>query len=186
MTTPNITALLQQLSPVSRAGSAATGSFSLVSGHTGTYSRGGGATRVRLVRTDDHGSQSKCRHQIGTATGSSSEKCCFADRIEGAETCGTRHQGDEVALEADALYIRVSKTQILGRPFLPCTILAQLTMSISCWRRQRNLWTGKLRLQTSLGPQRTLAMPPSTPSFCFDGRTTFGCHFGPLGESGLD
>jgi hypothetical protein len=29
-----------------------------------------------------------------------------------------------VALEADALFIRVGKNQILGRLFLPCTILS--------------------------------------------------------------
>jgi hypothetical protein len=29
-----------------------------------------------------------------------------------------------VALEADALYIKVGNNQILGRPFLPCSILA--------------------------------------------------------------
>jgi hypothetical protein len=125
MSTPNIAAMLQQLSPASRAGSAATGSFSFLSGQSGTYSSGGGATRVRLVRTDGHGSQSRCRHQIGTASGPTSEKVCIAERTEGAETCGTRHQGEEVALEADALYIRVAKNQILGRPFLPCTILAE-------------------------------------------------------------
>jgi hypothetical protein len=62
MFNPNIAALLKQLSPVSWAGSAATGSFSFVSGHSGTYSSGGGATHVRLVRTDNHGSQLKCRH----------------------------------------------------------------------------------------------------------------------------
>jgi hypothetical protein len=125
MSNPNIAAMLQQLMPASRAGSAATGSFSFVSGHSGMYVSGGGATRVRLVRTDDHGSQSKCRHQIGTPTsGPSSEKVCIAEKTEGVETCGTRHQGNEVALEADALYIRVGKNQILGRPFLPCSILA--------------------------------------------------------------
>jgi hypothetical protein len=30
-----------------------------------------------------------------------------------------------VALEADALYIQVGKHQILGRPFLPYSILAE-------------------------------------------------------------
>jgi len=126
MSNPNIAAMLQQLTPAPRAGSAAIGSFSFVSGHSGTYiSGGGGATRVRLLRTDAHGSQSKCRHQIGTPTsGPSSEKVCIAEKTEGAETCGTLHQGDEVALEADALYIRVGKNQILGRPFLPCSIPA--------------------------------------------------------------
>jgi hypothetical protein len=49
----------------------------------------------------------------------------MADKAEGAETCGTRHQGDKVALEADDLYIRVARNQILGRPFLPCSILAE-------------------------------------------------------------
>ena len=79
---------------------------------------------MRLVRTNGHGSQSKCHHQIGTASGPTSKKVCFAERAEGAETCGTRHQGKEVALEANALYICVGKNQILGKPFLPCTILA--------------------------------------------------------------
>ena len=49
----------------------------------------------------------------------------MADKAEGAETCGTRHQGDEVALEVDALCIRIARTQILGRPFLPCSILSE-------------------------------------------------------------
>jgi hypothetical protein len=40
------------------------------------------------------------------------------------ERCGTHHQGDEVALEADALYIRISRNQILGVRFVPCVILA--------------------------------------------------------------
>jgi hypothetical protein len=49
----------------------------------------------------------------------------MADKMSGAETCGTRHQGDEVALEADALYIRISRNQqILGICFVPCVILA--------------------------------------------------------------
>jgi hypothetical protein len=48
----------------------------------------------------------------------------MADKMSGAETCGTRHQGDGVALEADALYIRISRNQILGICFVPCVILA--------------------------------------------------------------
>jgi hypothetical protein len=76
---------------------------------------------VRLVRIDKHGSQAKCRHQIG----SSNEKVCIADKAEGVETCGTRHQGDKVALEADSFYICISRNQILGRPFLPCAILTE-------------------------------------------------------------
>ena len=80
---------------------------------------------MRLVRTDEHGSQSSCRHQIGSTNGPSNEKVCMADKAEGGETCGTRHQGNEVALEADAFYIRVARNQILGRPFLPCSILSE-------------------------------------------------------------
>jgi hypothetical protein len=81
---------------------------------------------VRSVCTDDHGSQSKCHHQIGTpSSGPSSEKLCIAEKAEGAETCSTcHHQGNEVALEADTLYIQVGKNQILGRLFLPCSILS--------------------------------------------------------------
>ena len=122
MASPNITAMLQALSPASRGGSAATGSFSFVSGNSGTSSRGGGATRSRLVRTDEHGSQSKCRHLIGS---SGSEKVCFVEKAEGVETCGTNHQGDEVAVEANALYILIARKQILSSPFIPCSILAE-------------------------------------------------------------
>jgi hypothetical protein len=57
-------------------------------------------------------------------SGHSSKKICFAEKTKGAETCSTHHQGNEVALEADALYIRVGNNQILGRPFLPCSILS--------------------------------------------------------------
>jgi hypothetical protein len=120
MTNPNISALLQQLSPSSWAGS--TSSFSFVSGN-GT-STGGGATRLRLVRTDEYGSQAKCQHRIGACNDPTTEKVCMADKMSGAETCGTRHQGNEVALEADALYIRISRTHILGIRFIPCVILA--------------------------------------------------------------
>ena len=76
---------------------------------------------VRLVCLDEHGSQSKCQHLIGS---SGNEKVCFVDKAEGVETCGTNHQGDEVALEANALYIQVARKQILSSPFLPCSILA--------------------------------------------------------------
>jgi hypothetical protein len=125
MANPNISALLQQLTLSSQAGSAVTSSFSFVSGGTGTFS-GGGAMRVRLVCSDKYGSQSKCRHWIGSTSGPSSEKVCMANKAEGAKICGTRHQGDKVALlEADALYIRVARNQILGRPFLPCSILLE-------------------------------------------------------------
>jgi hypothetical protein len=85
---------------------------------------------VHLICTDDHGSQSKCRNQIGTTSGPTSEKIGIAERTEGAETCGTRHQGNEVALEADALYIGVGKTQILGRPFCIATSF-QVTIMMS-------------------------------------------------------
>jgi hypothetical protein len=48
----------------------------------------------------------------------------MADKMSGAERCGTRHQGDEVALDADVLYIRISRNLILGIRFVPCIILA--------------------------------------------------------------
>jgi hypothetical protein len=76
---------------------------------------------VRLVRTDKHGSQSKCRHQIGSAN----KKVCFSEKAERVETCGTKHHGGEVALEADACYIHIGRHQILGHPFLPCLILSE-------------------------------------------------------------
>ena len=77
---------------------------------------------MRLVRSDEHGSQSKCRHLIGS---SGTKKVCFSEKAEGVETCGTNHQGDEVALEANALYLQVARKQILSSPFLPCSILAE-------------------------------------------------------------
>jgi hypothetical protein len=143
--------------------------------------------RVRLLRTDDHGSQSKCRHQIGIASGPSSETVCIAERTEGGETCDTRHLGEEVALEADALYIRVGKNQILGRPFLPCTILSgDYVAELLAEAKELVDWQ-TLFADIIFGPPRILAMPaPSTPSFCSDGKTTFSCRFVHLEESERD
>jgi hypothetical protein len=77
---------------------------------------------VRLVRVDEFGCRSKCRHEIGL----SNEKLCMAEKAgDGVETCGVRHHGEEVALEANACYIRIARNQILARPFLPCAILAE-------------------------------------------------------------
>jgi hypothetical protein len=50
------------------------------------------------------------------------------EKAEGVETCDTNHQGDEVALEANTLYIQVAKNQVLSRPYLPCSILADTYM----------------------------------------------------------
>ena len=79
---------------------------------------------VRLVSTYEHGSQSKYMHQIGSSHELSNKKLCIADKVEGAEMCSTWHQGDKVALEADAFYIHILRNQILVCPFLPCSILA--------------------------------------------------------------
>jgi hypothetical protein len=84
----------------------------------------GGATHLRLVRTDEYGSQGKCRHRIGASNDPTKKKVCMADKMSGAETYDRRHQGDRVALEANALYIRISHNQILGIRSVPCLILA--------------------------------------------------------------
>ena len=80
---------------------------------------------MRLVCSDDRGSQDKCRHRIGASLDQGNDRICMADKVAGAETCGTRHQGDEIALEADALYILLGRHRITGRPFLPCALLEE-------------------------------------------------------------
>jgi hypothetical protein len=47
----------------------------------------------------------------------------MTEKMRGAETWGTHHQGDEVALEADTLYIHTSGIQILGIRFVLCILL---------------------------------------------------------------
>jgi hypothetical protein len=77
-------------------------------------------------------------------SGPSSKKVCVAEEIEGANMCSTHHHGEEVALEADALFIRVGKNQILGRLFLPCTILSgEYVAELLELRQERSFWIGK-------------------------------------------
>jgi predicted DNA-binding protein (UPF0251 family) len=50
-------------------------------------------------------SQSKCWHLIGS---SRNKTVCIVVKAKGAKMCSTRHQDDEVVLEANVLYIRVA------------------------------------------------------------------------------
>jgi hypothetical protein len=75
-----------------------------------------------------------------------------------------------VALEADTLYIKVGKNQILGRPFLPCSLLVG------------DYVTELLAKAKELVDWQTQFLD----IICFDGKTTLACLYEPLEESGGD
>jgi hypothetical protein len=80
---------------------------------------------VRLIRTDGQGNVEWCRHTLGSSENSIETKLCIKQKSPGYETCGTRHQGEEVALEPNALFIKFSKDRLLQAPFVPCLILEE-------------------------------------------------------------
>jgi hypothetical protein len=109
----------------------------------------------------------------------------MADKMSGAETCGTRHQGVEVALEADALYIRISRNQILGIRFFPCVILADNFIE-ELLSEAKELAEWQPCLPTSSELWTTQAIPPLMWNTSTAGSKASTCLFGRQEESGQD
>jgi hypothetical protein len=58
---------------------------------------------VQLIRSDGQGNLEWCRHSLGSSDIAMDTKICIKPKRPGFETCGTRHQGEEMTLEPDAL-----------------------------------------------------------------------------------
>ena len=94
----------------------------------GSIGSRGGATRLRLIRTDEEAFVSKCRHAIGNRGQDQNQvptKLCLKSKVETREDCGTEHRGELHVLEPNSLYISAGPNKLYSRPHLACSFLQE-------------------------------------------------------------